>query len=669
MRYGIVALVLGTFVRVAAAGQIKDGESASHANSAAQYQIVETYKFPGFELVQFNLAVLSHYSYLLVSEGEALVVDPGRDVHAYLDYAGKHGLSIKGVFLTHSHADFVAGHNELGQVKGVTIYAGHKSNAEFAHKSVKQGTVIKIGSAALKVLETPGHTPDGLCGLVSSKDNTPRVLLFGDTLFIGSVGRPDLMGGQISAADLASLAFDTWTSKLSKLPDDVQIFPAHGAGSLCGAHLSDEPTSTIGEQRSANPYLKHTSRSDFITAVLEELPEAPAYFKHNAAMNKKGPPLVEWETAPQTVPVGLGITDPRAFFVVDVRDAKTYAAMHIPNSVNIALRGRVETWVGIMVPWDANLVLVGSEGEIAEGARRLHRVGYRGRILPWSAWEKARLKTARNDLVSPRTLFEAMQNGKSPIIVDVRLPNEWMGLRIGNVVNMPLNHLAEMSSKLNPKEPVIAVCNSAFRSSLAVGILERQGFTRAASLDGGSEAWIEAGYPTYSTQMTRMLTTAAVEHRDLSLPERISPDALNRMLMDLPGSMEIVDIRPASAFAEYRIPESVNVHLADLIAKPEYLEGKSPLVIVDRDGTLAMAAGGILAQKTTRRILSLYGGLAAYWRASSFPAPGEGAPASMPAVPSGIGSYPKQAPAESPGRTPMAPPSRPQGSKKVKAGC
>jgi hydroxyacylglutathione hydrolase len=314
---------------------IKDTESASHGDEAASYQIVNTYQYPGCRLVQFNLRVLSHYSYMLISGRNALVVDPGRDVFAYLDLAKKEKLKIMGVFLTHNHADFVAGHLELAKAADCHIYASAKSGDQFPHQALKEGSKIAVGEAVVKILETPGHTPDGLCGLVSPKKqpDKPNLILTGDALFIGSVGRPDLMGGTASAASLASQSYDTWTQKLSKLPDNLNIFPAHGAGSLCGAHLSDEPTSTLGAQKLANPYVKHKSRGAYIAAVLEGLPEAPHYFKHNAALNKKGPKLVNWQQTPVEKKPAKDVTDPDRFYMVDVRNAKEYAAGHIPNSV------------------------------------------------------------------------------------------------------------------------------------------------------------------------------------------------------------------------------------------------------------------------------------------------------------------------------------------------
>jgi glyoxylase-like metal-dependent hydrolase (beta-lactamase superfamily II) len=260
----ISALILGPVWHSAYGASIKDSESASHGDEAASYRVVNTYQYPSYRLVQFDLGVLSHYSYMLISGNQALVVDPGRDVFTYLDLAKKEKLKIIGVFLTHNHADFVAGHLELAKAAGWPIYASAKSGDEFLHQSLKGGSKIQVGEALVKILETPGHTPDGLCGLVAPKKEPgkPNLILTGDVLFIGSVGRPDLMGGTASAASLASQSYDTWTQKLSKLPDHVNIFPAHGAGSLCGAHLSDEPTSTLGAQKIANPYVKHKTRGN-----------------------------------------------------------------------------------------------------------------------------------------------------------------------------------------------------------------------------------------------------------------------------------------------------------------------------------------------------------------------------------------------------------------------
>ncbi len=655
--FALPLLVLFWLSAAAAPGaMIADTESATHGDAAAAYQLVETYTYPGFSLIQLDLSVLSHYSYLLVSDGQALVVDPGRDVSAYLDAARKAQATIMGVFLTHSHADFVAGHTELAKAANCPIFASAAGKAAYPHKSLADGATLSVGKARVTFLATPGHTPDGLCGLVADETGTPRALLSGDTLFIGSVGRPDLMGGQVSAAHLAGMLFDSWHEKLSKLPDEVNIFPAHGAGSLCGAHLSDQPTATLGEQKKSNPYLKHAgSRGAFIAAVLEGLPEAPQYFGHNAAMNHQGPPLVDWAAAPGVAAPDKALADPDKTWIVDLRDQKAYAGGHIPGSVNIGLRGRLETWVGISVPWGADLVVCGSPEEIKEAVFRLHRVGYTARGLDLAAWKTAGLPVITSRLVGPRELYDLMQAPDAPVVVDVRLPNEWMGLRIGTVLNLPLSDLTELSTKLDPAAPVITVCNSAYRSSLAVGLLERQGFDTVGSLDGGTEAWIAAGLPVYgpeagagatgTTGSTGSTGTPAPALRQVNLPERLEAAALGRILADLPGSVEIVDIRPPEAFADYHLPGSRNADIAEVMANPAFLAGSVPLVLVDRDGSLAMAVGGVLTQKTKRPVKVLYGGLVAWWEAmdlggtvrarpmSATPAPASSSVAPAPSAP------------------------------------
>lgn len=611
---------------VGAESKLQDAESATHDTDAAQYQVVATHDYAGLKLIQFDLPVLSHYSYLLVSGGQALVVDPGRDVGTYLEVAKRENAAIRGVYLTHSHADFVAGHIEIaGQLKSaakldVPIYISEKAGAAYPHQPLKEGDTIPLGNALVKILETPGHTPDSTCALVSSKEapDNPHLLLTGDTLFVGSVGRPDLLGDGMAAASLASMLFDTWTEKLSKLPDSVMIFPAHGAGSLCGAHLSDLPNSTIGQERTSNPYLRHRHRGQFVAAVLEGIPDAPQYFKHNAVMNRQGPPLVDWkiDKLPWIVP-SQALTDSSKHYVVDLRDAAEYSAGHIPNSVAIGLRGRLETWVGIMVPWEAKLVLAGtSEGELREALQRLHRVGYQAQCVNLTEWKKSGLPMAGQAMIPPRELFALMQSKDSPLVVDVRLPSEWMGLRIGSVINIPLNELAESTGKLDRGQTIVAVCNSAYRSTMAIGILERAGFPKITSLAGGSEAWIEAGLPVLEARSSGASSGGA--KRQIRLAERVSASELKRMLMDLPGTFAMVDIRPADQFSDYSIPGSENVEIADLLDNPAWLTGAGSLVIVDRDGSLSMMVGGILSQKTERPIKVLYGGLADYWREAEF---------------------------------------------------
>lgn len=612
----VVALCLAP---MASTQKVSDAESTSHVDSSALYQIVDTYVYSSCKVVQFKLALLSHYSYLLISGKEALVVDPGRDVYAYLDTAKKENVSIQGVLLTHSHADFVAGHNELAKTLSCPIYISATSGAEYECKTMKEGDTVTLESTVVKFVATPGHTPDSMCLYVygNKSQNKPELIFTGDTLFVGSVGRPDLLEGKMAAATLASMMFDTWTEKLSKVGDDVVIFPAHGAGSLCGANLSDKPFSTIGEEKKSNSYLAYTARSDFIAAVLEGLTEAPQYFAHNALLNRQGPPLVDWQAAlPAELTATPDLSDVNKHYVVDLRNAQEFAAGHIPNAVNIGLRGRFEMWTGSMVPWGAPLVLAGTPKELTEAMYRLHRIGYKADVITMHSWQNTGQALLENSTIKPAELYRQMQKGEAPVIVDVRLPAEWMALRIGSVVNLPLNDLSKLAAKLDAAQPVVTVCDTAYRSSMAVGILERQGFTKVSNLAGGSEAWLEAGLPVRRSETEQQAASQPQNKRQITLADRIAPVELKRLMLDLPGTFELVDIRPAAAFADFHLPQARNVDIADLLYDPSYLSGAGSIIIVDRDGSLAMMVAGVLSQKTQRNIKALYGGLQAYWAES-----------------------------------------------------
>jgi rhodanese-related sulfurtransferase len=354
-------------------------------------------------------------------------------------------------------------------------------------------------------------------------------------------------------------------------------------------------------------------------------------------------------------------------WLIDVRDPKPFAAGHPANAINIGIRGRFETWSGIMIPWGEPFILVGSEGEVQEAAFRLKRIGYdvpAGFLLGGlDAWKQASLRVGSLTMVKPKELYQQMKDGVAPVIVDVRLPNEWMGLRIGNVLNVPVNKLFIDGKRLSKAIPVLTVCNSAYRSSLGGSVLEKMGFKTVLNMEGGSEAWIEEGLPTLeaSAAAAPIVRSAAAVRSVPKLPDRISAAELKRLQMDLPGTVEVVDIRPPAQYADFSLSGSINGDIAEVIANPAYLNGVRPLIIVDRDGSLAMAVGGILSQKAGRPIKVLYGGLEAYWNESSAPLPPAGpAPgaAVKPATPVAVPL------------TPAAPaPAAPATPKKKSAGC
>src|ERR1044071_74138 len=326
---------------------------------------------------QFYLVWLAHASYLIGSEGEAAVVDPQRDVDEYIDEAKAHGLQIKYVIETHLHADFVSGHQEIAARTGAQIIFGAQGGVAFEHRAVKDGEEIRMGSVVLRFIETPGHTPEGICVLVSAPGE-PQKLLTGDTLFIGDVGRPDLAGGKgYTPQTMAEMMYDSLHGKLLKLPDEVEVYPAHGAGSMCGRNMSKETSSTIGEQRKFNYALKPMSKDEFVHMMTADLPEAPSYFPKDAEINRSGARGLSELQPPQplTPQQVLELRD-AGHILLDVRSAADFGAAHVPGSMNIGLGGQFAMWAGSLIPLSAALVLIAdTDAQVDESVVRLARVG------------------------------------------------------------------------------------------------------------------------------------------------------------------------------------------------------------------------------------------------------------------------------------------------------
>src|SRR5262245_36151879 len=329
---------------------------------------------------QFYLGCLAHASYLIGSEGEAVVVDPQRDVDQYIAEAERQQLKIKYVIETHLHADFVSGHRELAARVGATIVFGRRAGAAFPHRAVGDGDEIIISKVILRFLETPGHTPESISVLVidTQVSRTPQKVLTGDSLFIGDVGRPDLVGSKgYTAEQMAGMLYDSLHSKLLKLDDQVQVYPAHGAGSLCGRNMSKETSSTIGEQRGFNYALQPMAREEFIRMMTSDLPEAPAYFSRDAEINRTGAAALEElprpaELSPEEVDRFLR----EDCLILDVRASAPYGNGHIHGAINIGLGGQFASWAGTLIPLETRIVIVADDrGEVDQAVTRLARVG------------------------------------------------------------------------------------------------------------------------------------------------------------------------------------------------------------------------------------------------------------------------------------------------------
>ena len=455
---------------------------------------------------QFYLGCLAHASYLLASDGEAVVVDPQRDVELYLKAAADHGVKIRHIFESHLHADFVSGHRELAARTGAAIYMGAQAGATFPHVPVQDGFELKFGRASMRVLETPGHTPESICMVVTDeeKSSAPWAVLTGDTLFIGDVGRPDL-SPRHTPAQLAGLLYDGLHHKLLKLPDSVLVYPAHGAGSLCGKNMRAERSSTIGTERLTNYALQIKSREEFIAELTSNLPARPEYFLKDAEINRAGavalsdlPPLRAIKAAELQTMLAEGE------IALDVRANDEFAAGHVPGSVNIALGGQFASWAGTVLGLSAHPVLIASTDEELEEARlRLTRVGIEvldgylhGGI---AAWKQGGFPVATLAQITAAEL-DARLKSENVQVLDVRREPEWDAGHIEGANWWPLDNFRVAPPEMDHELPVAVHCKGGYRSMIASSLLQRAGFKNVINVIGGFDAWQQAKLPTVSAK-------------------------------------------------------------------------------------------------------------------------------------------------------------------------
>ena len=459
-------------------------------------------------LKQFYLPCLAHASYLIGDEetGTAAVVDPQRDVERYLEFAAEHKLQIKHVFLTHLHADFIAGHLELRDRVGATIYLGARAQAEYRFTPLSDGSVVEFGRVRLAALETPGHTPESISIVVYDLEQSasePHAVLTGDTLFIGDVGRPDLRAALgWSATDLGGLLFDSLQSKLLPLPDASLVYPAHGAGSLCGRAISKETVSTIGEQRRLNYALQPMSKKSFIELVTADQPEAPPYFIYDAVLNSKERATLDKALERELQPLELdGVLDLQrgGAQVLDTREPEEFATAHLAGSINIGLSGQYATWAGTVLNHDNPIVIVANPGRESESAVRLGRIGFdnvAGYLREgMQSLERRPELTATTERLSAPLAAEILASQDAPQLIDVRTPREREQKFIAGSLSVPLNHLAERAGEMAANRPVLVYCAGGYRSSIAASLLQRAGFAQVAEIAGGVAGWETAKLP------------------------------------------------------------------------------------------------------------------------------------------------------------------------------
>jgi rhodanese-related sulfurtransferase/glyoxylase-like metal-dependent hydrolase (beta-lactamase superfamily II) len=466
-------------------------------------------------LKQYYLGCLAHASYLLGDEAShtAVIVDPQRDIQQYLDDAEKLGLQIRHVFLSHFHADFIAGHLELRDRCGAIIHLGSRAVTEYAFVPMHDGDTLDFPGMRLQILETPGHTIESISILVfdpAHSSTKPCAVLTGDTLFIGDVGRPDLRASLgFTAEELGGHLYDSLHTKLLPLPDDMLVYPAHGAGSLCGKNISSDTVSPLGIQRRFNYALQPMSKEEFIRLVTADQPDAPQYFTYDAVLNTRERGTLDANLAKALQPLSLDDVlslQSSGAQLLDVRDGAEFAKGHLTGSLNIGLGGQhatqFATWCGTLLDAQKPIVILAEPGREHEAALRLGRIGF-DHVRGYLASGLAALAN-RPDLVSttdrldPLTFSEELSTAGAPLVLDVRTSREYATGHIPESLNIPLNHLEERLPEL-PRDRAIAIhCAGGYRSSAAASMLAHSGFTRLTELAGGLTAWQSAKLPLVS---------------------------------------------------------------------------------------------------------------------------------------------------------------------------
>ena len=457
-------------------------------------------------LKQYYLGCLAHASYLIADEESAtgIVVDPQRDIQQYLADAKELGVKIRHVFLTHFHADFLAGHLELRDACGADIRMGSRAQTEYKLVPMKDGDTLEFPGLRLEVIETPGHTIESISILVFDlKRDTekPFAVLTGDTLFIGDVGRPDLRASLgWTAQELGGHLYDSLHNKLMRLPDDTLVYPAHGAGSLCGKQLSKQTVSTLGEQKQFNYALQRMSKEEFIRLVTADQPDAPAYFTYDAILNTRERATLGKTLDEHLQPLQLDeVLQLRHWGaqILDVRDATEYAQGHLAGSINIGLGGQYATWAGTVLESTWPIVIIAEPGREQEAAMRLGRIGFdevKGYLKDGMTALSDRPELVEStERVNAAMLAEELDSPQPPMVLDVRGPGEWRPKHVAESLNIPLTQLQKRIAEIPRDRGIVVMCAGGYRSSIAVGILKKNGIEGIQELAGGITAWETAG--------------------------------------------------------------------------------------------------------------------------------------------------------------------------------
>jgi hydroxyacylglutathione hydrolase len=455
------------------------------------------------KIEQIYTGCLAEAAYYIESNGEAAIIDPLREVTPYLKKAEQNGATVKYIFETHFHADFVSGHLDLAEKSGATIVYGPTAKTNFPSHIATDGEQFKIGDLTIKVLHTPGHTLESTTYLLTDANGKDHCIFSGDTLFIGDVGRPDLaQKGDLTMDDLAGMLYDSLTEKIKPLADDVIVYPGHGAGSACGKSMSKETFDTLGHQKEVNYALKASTKAQFIKEVTDGILPPPQYFAQNVAMNKGG-----YESMDDVYKKGLVALSPKEFetvanltgaLILDTRDPQIFANGFIPNSINIGLNGQFAPWVGALVTdLKQEILLVTDHGKAEETITRLARVGYDNTIGylhgGFEAWQNVGKEIDQIKSISAEEFEQVVINDDKIKALDVRKPGEYESEHLETTLSRPLDYINEWTSEINPDETYYVHCAGGYRSMIAASILKARGVANVIDVAGGYGAIIATG--------------------------------------------------------------------------------------------------------------------------------------------------------------------------------
>jgi rhodanese-related sulfurtransferase len=564
---------------------------------------------------QHYLGCLSHASYVIGDEttGRAVVVDPRRDIGVYLAEAAAKGLRIERVIETHLHADFLSGHLELAKETGAVISFGEGADPDFPADAMVDGQRIGLGEVTLEIRATPGHTPESICVLVFEHpdDPVPYGVLTGDTLFVGDVGRPDLLassGSGFTADRLARLLYHSLHERILDLPDETRVFPAHGAGSACGKQLSSETSSTLGEQRRSNYALAAMTEDDFVAAVTEGQPVRPHYFSFDAQRNREPHDLLDEHSPPPPMDLTTVLERQQAgALALDTREPADFAAAHLRGAINVGLQGRFAEWAGAVLDPEPDIVLVGDPATALESRIRLARIGF-DRVVGYLS-EPGQVLIGRPDLVEASSRLTIGQLaeliGLQPDIqlIDVRNPTETVAGMLPAARVVPLAVLVDSLDRFDPEVPAVVYCAGGSRSLVAASVLRHAGFVEVSDLLGGYGAWAAAGLPVSSADVTEPVAVTEVAP--------LEAQAL------LQGGAVLVDVREPEEWEAGHAPQARLVPMGQVDKRLAELRGAPKMLVVCRSGGRSAAIAQLLTSHGLDAV-NLVGGMRA-WAEAGLP--------------------------------------------------